>query len=204
VVSLPPGPISGDAARRAAQLELRRSEYHRDDPNVLSRALDWLGDRLDSVVSGSPTGSATLILLLLLGGVVAFAVIRAGRPRRLARLAAASADPLAPDRLADHARLATDLERQGRLAEALREWLRAAIATIEARGVLDPRPGRTGAALAREAGAALPAVAEPLNAAVDAFDAVWFGRRPASAADVANARQVALAIRTARVAVPLR
>jgi hypothetical protein len=199
-----PGPISGDAARRAAQLELRRAEYHRDDPSVISRVLDWIGDRLDSVVSGSATGSATLILLVLLGGVVTFAVIRAGRPRRLARAASTTVDPLAPDGQVDHARRAADFEQQGRLAEALREWLRATIATIEARGVLDPRPGRTGAALAREAGAVLPALAESLEAAVDAFDAVWFGRRSATAADVANARGAAQAVRSARLAAPHR
>jgi hypothetical protein len=200
MVNIQPGPISGAAARKAAQVELRRSEYHRDDPNVISRALDWIGDRLDSVVSGSPTGSATLILLILLGGLIAFAVIRAGRPRRQARLAATTTDPLAPDGQVDHARRAAEFEQQGQWADALREWLRAAIATIEARGVLDPRPGRTGAALAREAGAAMPAVAEPLNAAVDAFEAVWFGRRPATAADVVSARQVAQAVHDARLA----
>lgn len=200
-MSPPIGPISGAAARQAAQSELRRAEYHRDDPSILSRAFSWLGDRLDSVVSGTPAGSATLILVVLLVGIITFAVVRAGRPRRLAR-AGASADPLAPDERLDHRALAAAHERDGRLAEAVREWLRAAVETIETRGVVDPRPGRTGAALAREAGAALPGVAADLDAAMDAFDAIWFGRRPAGPADVALAHRVADEVRTARIAQP--
>lgn len=192
----PPGPISGDAARAAAEAELRRAEYHRDDPTVIDRVLSWIGHRLDSVVSGSPSGSATLILLVLLVGVIVFAVVRAGRPRRLARLRAAGGDPLTPDAGVDHRALAQAYERDGRLAEAMREWLRAAVAAIEARGVIDPRPGRTGAALAREAGHALPQIAGELQRTGAAFDEIWFGRRSAEAVDVANAHHVADAVRT--------
>jgi Domain of unknown function (DUF4129) len=194
------GPITGPAARDAARTELRHTEYHRDDPSVVSRALDWLGRRLDSVVSGTPTGSATLILLILLVGLIVFAVLRAGRPQRLAQRRALGLDPLAPDERIDHRGLAAEHERAGRLDEALREWLRATITTIEARGLLDPRPGRTGAAMALEAGAVFPAIASELAASVAAFDQVWFGRRPAVAADVEIAHRVADAARTARVA----
>jgi hypothetical protein len=194
------GPITGPAARDAARTELRHSEYHRDDPSVVSRALDWLGRRLDSVVSGTPTGSATLILLILLVGLIVFAVLRAGRPRRRARRQALRLDPLAPDHLVDHRARALEQEQAGRLDEALREWLRATIATIEARGLLDPRPGRTGATIAHHAGAVLPAIGAELAATVTAFDQVWFGRRPAVRADVEMAHRVADAARTARVA----
>jgi hypothetical protein len=192
----PVGPISGDAARKAAEAELRRSEYHRDDPSVVTRVLDWVGRRLDSVVSGTATGSATLILVVLLVGVIVFAIVRAGRPRRPARQPGTGVDPLAPDSNLDHRQLAAGYENQGRYAEALREWLRAAVGAIETRGVLDPRPGRTGAGIAREAGTALPGVAADLDAVVDAFDAVWFGRRPATPADAALAHRVADRVRT--------
>ena len=203
-MTVPVAPISGDAARRAAVAELKHGEYHRDDPSVVSRILKWIGDRLDSVVSGTPAGSVTLILLVLLVAVIAFAVIRAGRPQRTARARRATGDPLAPDARVDHRRLAAEYERDGRLAESLREWLRATIETIENRGVLDPRPGRTGAGLAREAGALLPDLAGDLNAVVDTFDAVWFGQRPARAEDVARAHRVADAVRGARISVAAR
>jgi hypothetical protein len=192
------GPIGGAAARHAAQMELRKAEYHRDDPGIVTRILDWLGERLDSVFSGTASGSATLLLVLVVAAVIALAVIRAGRPRRLAR-AHAQADPLAAERSTDHRRLAADLERRGELAGAMREWLRATVQTIEERGVLDPRPGRTGAGVAREAGTAMPSVQDRLDAVVDAFDAVWFGRRAATPAEVAAAREIAEAVRSARI-----
>jgi Domain of unknown function (DUF4129) len=197
-----PVPIGGDAARAAAQQELQRGEYHRDDPGWFSRALRWIGDRLDSIVSGTPTGSATLILVVLLVAIAVFVIIRAGRPGRRVRAGASDDDPLAPDGRLDHRRLADAHERAGRYADALREWLRAIVETIEARGILEARPGRTGVGVAREGGAALPAIAGDLDAVVDTFNEVWFGQRAASAADAANAHRVADAVRTARIAMP--
>lgn len=203
-IPIPNAPISGDAARRAAEAELKHAEYHRDDPGIVHRILTWIGDRLDSVVSGTPSGSVTIILLILLVAVIAFAVIRAGRPGRTARARRAAGDPLAPDARIDHRRLAAEYERDGRLAESLREWLRATIETIENRGILDPRPGRTGAGLAREAGAVLPDLAGELDAVVDAFDAIWFGRRRAGVEDVARAHRIADAVRGARISAGAR
>jgi hypothetical protein len=109
-------------------------------------------------------------------------------------------DPLAPVAARDHRRIAAALTADGRRAEALREWLRATVAAIEERGVLPPRPGRTGAATAREAGPLLPAVAADLDAATRAFDEVWFGGREATDADVASARAAADGVLSARVA----
>ncbi len=195
----PVGPISGPAARQAAQSELSRTEYHRDDAGLLTRVVNWLGRRLDSVGSVTPGGTATIVVLVLLVAIVVFAILRAGRPGRTAR-GVSAADPLATEATVDHRRLAEQLEAQGQLAEALREWLRATVATVEQRGVLDPRPGRTGAGVAREAGAAMPSIAGQLNAAVDAFDAVWFGHRPPSSNDLAIARAAADSVRTARLA----
>ena len=62
-------PISGPAAQQAAEQELHKGEYHRDDPDLLQRALNWLGQRLSDLVSGS-SGTAAL--------AVAVALIAAG------------------------------------------------------------------------------------------------------------------------------
>lgn len=194
MIARPPDPVGGDAARRAAEAELRHAEYHRDDPGLIDRVLNWLGDRLADLFSGSVSGNVTLLLLILLAAVVIFLVVRAGPPGRGPRTGAGGLDPLAPVPAVDHRRAAAEHEAAGRFAEALREWLRATVRTIEERGILDPRPGRTGVATAREAGPLLPSVAVELAAAMGLFDEVWFGGRPATAADAATAHRVADAV----------
>jgi hypothetical protein len=195
------GPVGGGAAQRAAQSELAHREYHRDDPGLASRVIHWIGRRLADLFSGGGGSHALLIALVaILAAAIVFA-IRAGVPSRTrpAELGA-DLDPLAAVPARDHRRIAAELAAAGRRAEALREWLRAAVATIEERGVLPPRPGRTGAATAREAGPLLPSAAADLQAATTAFDEVWFGGRAATDADVTRAQAAADAVGSARIA----
>jgi hypothetical protein len=196
-----PGPVGGDAARRAAKAELAHREYHRDDPGLLARITHWVERRLADLLSGSGGTHALLLVLVVAAVIVVVLAVRAGAPaRRHQGDAADGLDPLAPVAARDHRRIAAQLTADGRRAEALREWLRAAVAAIEERGVLPPRPGRTGASTAREAGPLLPSVAADLQAATSAFDEVWFGGREATDADVASARAAADGVLSARVA----
>src|SRR6266508_1948002 len=111
-------PVGGDEARRAAQEELRKAQYHRDDPGIVSRVVDWLSRRLDALFSGSPGGNALLILLVIVAAVVIVAVVRAGMPRREAQRSGPD-DPLRPVAAVDHRRLAAEFAAQGRHAEAV-------------------------------------------------------------------------------------
>lgn len=193
-------PVGGSAAEKAARAELERGEYHRDKPGLFERAANWVGDRLDSLFTGGAGSHALLLLLVVIAVVGIVIAVRAGVPRPQARgRAAGDLDPLAPIGTADHRRLAARLAAEGRRAEALREWLRAAVRTIEDRGVLPPRPGRTGAATAREAGPLLPAAADELAVAMAAFDEVWFGGRTATDDDVTRAHAAADAVASARI-----
>ncbi|MDQ2751291.1 MAG: DUF4129 domain-containing protein [Actinomycetota bacterium] len=193
-------PTDGSAAQRAARAELRKPEYHRDDPGLVDRVLHWIGRRFNSLFDGTAGSSATLILLLLLLAAVIFAVVKAGSPQRVPRLGRpGDHDPLRPLGARDHRRLAVEFAAAGRRAEAMREWLRAAVQTIEDRGVLMPEPGRTGAATARQAGPLLPSSAADLRAATRAFDEVWFGGRAAVDADVAIAQTAADGVLSARI-----
>jgi hypothetical protein len=198
-----PGPIDAATAQRLARQELSRPEYHRDDPSLVQRAVNWLLDRLDSVgrVAGSPAGVLLLLLAVAIVVLVVLALRRAGPLGRGVLGARQADDPLRPDGPTDHRALAQQFADDGQLALAVREWLRAAVAVIEERGVLDPRPGRTGAEVAREAGLRMPTAQAALVQATYAFEAIWFGQRPATAADVAAARAAADAVRTARIAV---
>jgi hypothetical protein len=194
-------PVGGDAAKKAAKDELEKREYHRDDPGLVSRAAHWVGRRFEDLFSGSGGAHALLIVLVVILVAVVLVAVRAGVPARSPRLAmGGDLDPLATVAARDHRRIAAQLAVEGRRAEALREWLRAAVATIEERGVLAPRPGRTGATTAREAGPLLPSAAADLSAATKAFDEVWFGGREAQDADVAQAQVAADAVQSARVA----
>jgi hypothetical protein len=200
---LPADPITGDAAQRAARQELREGAYHRDDPGPFTRLLHWFGRRIEWLLSGSPAGSATLVLLVLLVAVVIFAVVRAGTPRRTpAYVEAGALDRPQPLTAGEHRDRAEQLTASGRWADALREWLRTCVATLEERGLLDPRPGRTAADIARAGGAAIPSAAPALREAAAAFDEVWFGGRPATPADVVLARDAAERVRTTRTAPP--
>jgi hypothetical protein len=193
------GPVSGSAAQNAARAELEHSEYHRDDPGLISRAVHWIGRHLGALFHGGGGSHALLIAFVVLAAVLIVFAVRAGLPQRGTRADGLSGiDPLAPVPARDHRRIAAQLTAQGRLAEALREWLRAAVATIEERGVLPARPGRTGAATAREAGPLLPSAAADLTTATRAFDEVWFGGRDATDGDVTSAHAAADAVRTAR------
>lgn len=194
-------PTDGSAAQRAARAELRRPEYHRDDPDLVQRATNWVSRRLGSLFDGSTGGNATLLLLGLLIAALIFGIVKAGPPGRAPRRVTPGddADPLRPLGARDHRRLAAEFAAAGRRADAMREWLRAAVQTIEDRGVLSPLPGRTGAAAARLAGPLLPSAAVDLRAATAAFDEVWFGGRAASEADVAVAQAAADGVLAARV-----
>jgi uncharacterized protein DUF4129 len=78
---------------------------------------------------------------------------------------------------------ADQLAASGRYAEAVRERLRAVVRDLIERGVLPHSPGWTVTELARAAGRARPQLASPLTAAVDVFSEIWYGLRPATAAD---------------------
>ncbi len=199
VVRILSDPVSGHDARRAAQQELSRPEYHRDDPSALTRATDWILDQLGRLGGASVGQSALFVLAVILVAAVLLMIARAGRPARGHRPATAGADPLRPATSRDHAEAAEEFARNGQYAQALQEWLRATVRTLEDRGVLNPRPGRTADDIARTAGAQLPQAAVVLRTATDAFDAIWFGARPANAADAAAGRDAAVAVGLARI-----
>jgi hypothetical protein len=85
-----------------------------------------------------------------------------------------------PQSAAEHIAAADAHAAAGAWAEAVRERLRAVVRSLEERGLLDPRPGRTADEVAWEAGAVLPHCASDLRAAVRVFDDVWYGGRQAT------------------------
>jgi len=182
--------LTRESARDAAREELRQQEYAEAQPPLLlrliGRGLQAIGDVLDRAASAAPGGLLGLIaLLVLLGLLVAVVLSRVGplaRRGRSAPLFQGSADLTA----AQHRELAEQAAREQRFAEAVRERLRAVVRDLEARGALDPRPGRTAGEVALDGGAAVPALADDLRRAAIAFDETWYGGRTADAATYAT------------------
>jgi hypothetical protein len=196
--------VDRDEARRLAEQELSRQEYRRDDPTPLERASEWLTELLDSLFSGSegfaPAAWIGVILLVLVAAAVVVVILR--RTGGI-RGSAQRRDPLDPARAmtaAEHRAAADAAAARGDFDIAIRERMRASARELEARGVLDPRPGRTADELSVEAGAVIPALADDLRAASRVFDDVWYGARPATAQGYAVVQRADDAVRDARLA----
>ncbi|MCY0962705.1 DUF4129 domain-containing protein [Streptomyces sp. H27-H5] len=177
----PPLTTPRDAAREAAERELSKAAYHRNDPGLIQRAFDrfweWLGDFLDSASGATPGGGFGLLAVLVLI-VLAVAALwwRLGSPRRTA----AGPGLLFDDGLrsaADHRATADAHAAAGRWTEAVQERMRAVVRSLEERTLLDPRPGRTADEAATEAAVSLPDHGADLRAAARAFDDVTYGGR---------------------------
>lgn len=176
--------ITREAARQAARRELSKPAYHRNDPSLLQRALDWLfgkvTDLLDAASRTAPGHAVGIAAVIVLAVAIAVALrLRLGRLRTTARAA--------PGLFGHRARTAAEhraaAERHAGLGEwrqAVQERMRALVRELEERTILDPRPGRTADEAAAEAGRALPAHAARLREAAASFDGIAYGGRPAS------------------------
>ncbi|MFJ8434637.1 DUF4129 domain-containing protein [Kitasatospora sp. NPDC094019] len=173
-----------DAARDAARDELLNADYHRHDPSLQQRVLDWITDRIDqalgALVGDGTSGATGLVLFLLVAAVVGAALWwRLGAPGRAARTHPGVFGDLGPRSAADHRADAERHAADGRWTEAVREQMRALVRGLEERTLLDARPGRTADEAAAEAGRALPDHAAELTAAARAFDDIAYGERTA-------------------------
>jgi hypothetical protein len=177
------GELSREQSRDAAVEELSRRPYVEAQPpallRLIGRVLREIGNLLDAAASAAPGGPLGLLLLVVVLGLAVAVLVAKVRPGRGGRSADALFETGSTLSAAGHRDRADAAAAQGQWAEAVRERLRAIVRELEARGVLDPRPGRTADEVAREAGAAVPEVAEDLARAARVFGEVWYGGRPA-------------------------
>jgi hypothetical protein len=195
--------LDRDDAREAARDELSRPEYDAARPplwqRLLGRAVRELVKLLARAAGGVPGGRVGVVLLvLLLVGIAALVVVRLRPSLRQARGEALFGGELELS-AAQHRERADAAAAEGRYDEAVRERLRAVVRELEARGVLDRRPGRTAGEVARDGGAAVPAVADDLRRATTTFDEVWYGGRTADAGAYRTMVEVDLAVTGARL-----
>jgi Domain of unknown function (DUF4129) len=97
-------------------------------------------------------------------------------------------EPVADDELPDRpsaelASLADWYAAQGRYAEAVRERLRGILRALVEASVITAPPGSTVVELTAAVGYALPVAHPPVHNACEVFSEIWYGQRPATAAD---------------------
>lgn len=181
---LTPGP---DEARRWVEQELARPDYAVAQPTPLDRIAQAIGDFLQGLLGArAPQGwdglLAILILVIVFGLLVAAFLIW-GRPRLTARSHARVAELFDGDE-----RTAGELRREADERVAAADWdaaivlrFRGLARALAERGLVDPAPGATVHAFAREAARAFPGERPRLDAAATAFDDVRYLRRPGTA-----------------------
>jgi Domain of unknown function (DUF4129) len=117
---------------------------------------------------------------------------RRGKPVVAVEEAAPVADDELPDRpAAELSSLADWYAGQGRFAEAVRERLRGILRALVEAGVITAPPGSTVVELTAAVGYALPVAHPPVHEACAVFSEIWYGQRPASAADDQRVRGAA-------------
>jgi uncharacterized protein DUF4129 len=199
-----PVEIGRDEARDAAVRELSDPAYQAAEPTWLDRALQWVVRRLSDLFAtlGSITPGGYVGLIVLVAVIIGLVVVVRLRVGKFARHGRGDAMVFAggPRSADEHRRAAEEAAARGDLAEAVRERFRAIVRGLEERGILDERSGRTVDEAATEAGRRLPQSADDLRAAARLFDDVWYGGRPATAADYQRLTEVDNQVRGQRPA----
>lgn len=177
----------GDDARRWAEEELSNPRYADAEPSwfdYLARDIGRFIDSLFSSDNGAAVGpSALVIVCILIGAALIVALIVWGRPRRSRSVARARTDLLGVDDDRSAAQLRAEAERSARAedwdaATVLR--FRAIARDLLERDIIDPAPGATAQAIAREVSAVFPDESAPMRSAATAFDDVRYLRHPAT------------------------
>jgi hypothetical protein len=193
-------PLTRDGAAHAAHDELNKHVYQQARPSVeqqvVSAVWRWLDHAYHRIVDATP-GGAVGLLVIIAAIAIAAVVITQRRGVSGRRRSADTGFDLPADVTSDQLRAEADaFAARGEWAEAVRSRLRAVVRTLEERGIIDPRPGRTAAEVAAEAGGARPDLSGLLRGAAGVFGEIWYGRRAATAGDDAVLRELDTALRS--------
>lgn len=178
-----------DDAREQLRRELADPVYDAAEPTFLDRAARAVGEffsrLLNPDLSGGWGPAVAVVATVVVVAVLVAAILVWGRPRSPARSRRTSSELFgaADDRSAAQLRADAAAEAaRGRWGEAIILRFRAIAHGLTERVIVEPPPGTTAQAFARDAARAFPASAGDLAAAAAAFDDVRYLRRPGTAA----------------------
>lgn len=184
---LDPNAPDGEEARRLAEQELQNPRYAEAKPTWFDYLAEDVADFFSNLFSpeaGQQVGSTALVIVVI---VVVAALITVlilwGRPRASRRVKGRGIDLLGERDDRSAAQLRADADRSAREGDwdaAVIRRFRALARGLVERDIVDPAPGATAQAIAREAATALGAHADQLAAAARSFDEVRYLRHPAS------------------------
>lgn len=178
----------GDEARRWAEQELADPRYADAKPtwfDLIARDIGrFLADLFSSDNGASVGPSALIVVSIIVFGALVAALIIWGRPRR----AQATRGPRGGLLGADDDRSAAQLRADADRAARAEDWDEATILRFRAlarglleRDLIDPSPGATAQAIAREVSSVFPVETDPVRRAAVSFDDVRYLRHPATA-----------------------
>lgn len=184
---LDPYAPDGDEARRAAEQELQNPRYADAKPTWFDYLAEDVAEFINSLFSpeaGQQVGSTALIIVsIVIVTALVTVLILWGRPRASRRVKRRGAELLGERDDRSAAQLRADAERSARAGD----WDAATILRFRAlarglleRDIIDPSPGATAQAIAREAAAAFSGHQDELADAASSFDQVRYLRHPAS------------------------
>jgi hypothetical protein len=192
--------IGRRAGQQLARRELARFIYSEPITTRIGHWLERLLGRIFNAAGQFPGGLWTIVALLvalvLVVAVVTYWIRPAGPDRHGHGAVLADSELSARD----HREAAERNAASGDYAAAIIERMRAIAVGIEERGILPPRPGRTAAELAAQAGRVLPELAADLAVAALLFDDVRYGGRDGTAAGYQRVRELDARVQAARVA----
>jgi hypothetical protein len=194
----PPLPVPAtdpsEVGRRADEI-LARPEFQPDPTGLVERGFEALGDAvgglLDALFTGGGSSLVAWAILVLVGGLTAFLVIRLGRtvqrsPQQEVGAASSTARPPS-DWLAEAERL----EAIGAWRDGLRCRYRALVGDLIDRRLVVDVPGRTAGEYRRDVAEAAPAASGEFAGATELFERAWYGDRSTGADESARFRALA-------------
>lgn len=183
----------GDDARRWAEEELANQRYAEAKPtwfDLLARDIGrFIADLFNSDNTANVGPSALIIVSVLIFAALVTVLIIWGRPRRPSAVRRAHGSLLGVDDDRTAAQLRADADRAAKAGD----WDDATILRFRAlarglleRDLIDPAPGATAQAIAREVASVFPAESAGVRTAAVSFDDVRYLRHPATAESYAQ------------------